>query len=88
MAPASVDAQALVTLSDGTPHGSGSTPMHFAVANGRMDIVKFLVASKAKLGIKDNSGKTPLMLANDREFWDIALLLEETIEADSLKIGQ
>ncbi|XP_064199136.1 ankyrin repeat domain-containing protein 26 isoform X7 [Anguilla rostrata] len=39
------------------------TPLHIACANGHVEIVQFLVESKAKLNLCDNQNRSPLMKA-------------------------
>lgn len=37
------------------------TALHIACANGHVDVVQFLVESKAKLNLCDNQNRSPLM---------------------------
>ena len=46
-----------------TKDNGGRTALHHAVANHRLDIVKQLVASGAKVGAKNSKGITPLEIA-------------------------
>ena len=41
----------------------GRTPLHWAAAEGRKEIVVFLLANKADIHAKDNNGETPYDLA-------------------------
>jgi ankyrin repeat protein len=43
--------------------GKGSTPLHIAVANGNLGVVRTLIASGAALDVKDNECWTPLLKA-------------------------
>jgi len=38
----------------------GSTPLHIACRQGKLEIVKYLIQKGGKLDIKDNEGRTPL----------------------------
>ena len=37
----------------------GGTPLHFAAANNRVEVVKLLLEAKASVTVKDNSGRGP-----------------------------
>jgi ankyrin repeat protein len=41
----------------------GKTPLHWAVMNGRNDIIKMLISAGADKSIKDRDNLTPLQLA-------------------------
>lgn len=53
----------------------GWTPLHGAVAVGRIDLVEFLLEKGADLTLTDNDGLTPLAVANKLGQADIAELL-------------
>ena len=42
---------------------AGTTPLHFAVSNGRRDIAEYLISKGADINTKNNNGQTPLHLA-------------------------
>ena len=46
------------------PDKLGYTPLHLAAWGGKVELVRALVASGARLDMKDNEGKTPLDLQN------------------------
>jgi hypothetical protein len=54
---------------------SGSTPMHYAALNGRIEIAQQLIQSGAELNAKDCNGATPLHNAASRRKFEIAKLL-------------
>jgi ankyrin repeat protein len=55
----------------------GSTPLHQAVASGRLDIVSALLKAKVDVNAKDATEATPLNLATMQKQDEIALLLLE-----------
>jgi len=54
---------------------NGETPLHIAVENGHINIVKLLISSKADVNVRDKNGDTPLHVAVFTERIDIAKLL-------------
>lgn len=54
----------------------GDTPLNTAVANGNLEIVKFLVANGASLTLKDAYGMTALGLAKEKGHANIVEYLE------------
>lgn len=55
------------------------TPLHEAAANGLEDVVRLLIAAKARLSVQEASSRswTPLDCALDGEYWRIAQMLLE-----------
>jgi len=52
-----------------------ATPLHWAAANGHMDVARFLLANKAQVNAKNNEGQTPLHIAAANGQVEIAGLL-------------
>ncbi|KAJ2335938.1 hypothetical protein GGH91_005369, partial [Coemansia sp. RSA 2671] len=67
----------------------GATPLHFAVANGRLECADILIRSGANLDIADYYGNTPEALALARSDSIIAAMLQRGREstASSLSLG-
>ncbi|KAJ2733043.1 hypothetical protein IW152_003366 [Coemansia sp. BCRC 34962] len=67
----------------------GATPLHFAVANGRLECADILIRSGASLDIADYYGNTPEALALARSDSIIAAMLQRGREsmASSLSLG-
>ncbi|MHC1704037.1 MAG: ankyrin repeat domain-containing protein [Tenuifilaceae bacterium] len=53
----------------------GNTPLHFAIASQKIDIVKFLIDKGSDVNITSNTGETPLHIAAKLRMNDIVLLL-------------
>jgi ankyrin repeat protein len=51
------------------------TPLHFAAAFGKKDVVELLLANKADVNAKDKDGDTPLQAAAARGHTDVVELL-------------
>lgn len=49
-------------------NSNGETPLHIAVANGRLEDVTFLVKKGANVNIKSNNGESPLTIAETPMF--------------------
>jgi hypothetical protein len=58
-------------------HAGRGTALKFAVWYGRDDIVRLLLDHKADPDVRDSEGWTPLGLAEDRKFVEIATLLRQ-----------
>ena len=57
---------------------NGNTPLHIAAWNGYADIVKLLLAQPdINKSAKNLAGKTPLELAEEKQFKEIILLLKD-----------
>ena len=56
----------------------GNTPMHYAVTNNQVEIVKALIQADIVPNTCNNIGRSPLHLAVLEGLYDIALLLAET----------
>jgi hypothetical protein len=56
---------------------SGSTPLHLAAYNGRIEIARLLLQNGAELNAKNNYGSTPLHCAASQDNIDILHLLVE-----------
>ncbi len=57
------------------PDENGMTPLHWAAANGHLDIARFLVKKGANPNAKDKDGDVPLHVAAARAKYDITSLL-------------
>ncbi len=56
---------------------NGNTPLHVAALNGYTDIVRLLLEQPGiDIGLTNNNGKTALDLARERDFIEIAQLIE------------
>jgi ankyrin repeat protein len=74
-----------VNATDANPDG-GETPLHYIVqrstgelsSQSHLDTIRVLVTGKANLNVKDGSGRTPLMVASQKQNGQalVALLLE------------
>lgn len=47
------------------------SPLHAAAAVGKDEAVKLLLIHGADTSLKNESGKTPLMIARDKRYWDV-----------------
>jgi ankyrin repeat protein len=56
---------------------SGSTTLHFAAANGHVEIARLLIQNGAEVNVRSNYGNTPLHLAAIRGQVDVLHLLVE-----------
>ena len=56
---------------------SGSTPIHIAALNGRVEVVRVLLEHGAKSGVENGEGKTPFQIAAARRYFEIMDLLLE-----------
>ncbi|KAJ1964219.1 hypothetical protein GGI12_001572, partial [Dipsacomyces acuminosporus] len=65
----------LAACADGSRY-YGATPLHFAVANGHLDIAEYLVKNGALLDIPDSYGNTAEMVAMARHDARITHLLQ------------
>ena len=54
---------------------SDNFPIHIAVKNNSLEIVKILVYSGAFINVKTKNNMTPLMIANHRNFKEIEKFL-------------
>ncbi|CAM9202623.1 unnamed protein product [Pylaiella littoralis] len=63
------------SLDPNLPNDAHAYPLHYAVLSGSLQMVTTLVNNSAFVDCTDNSKKTPLMLACDREDHDIAEFL-------------
>lgn len=61
----------------GAHQSSTSTPLHLAIGNVDLDMVRLLLAHGSDLAMKDPSGRSPLFLAVHRQNLPIARLLVE-----------
>lgn len=55
----------------------GSTPLHWAIDSGKLNIVEYLVEKGADISVKDNDGKTPLHNAVQQGKEEIVKFLAE-----------
>ena len=55
----------------------GTSAMHCASAKGHSEVVSILIAAKASLNCKNKKGSTPLVLAMENGYEDVALILAE-----------
>jgi len=56
-----------------------TTPLHFAVGEGHIDVVRLLLEAGADPTVTRHTGESPVMTARDRGHEDIVRLLEEWI---------
>ncbi len=60
---------------------SGATPLHITVANGHLEIVRFLLSKGASVDVKNKQGETPFLLAIVNGRKEIAhILIKEGID--------
>ena len=52
----------------------GWTPLHYAISNKQVGIIKTLVESGADVHAVDKDGKTPLLLAKEMGYGEAAFL--------------
>lgn len=55
----------------------GQTPLHYAAENGLLDVVKLLIAHKARVDVQDKAGKTALDLARQNHHPDIVSVIQD-----------
>lgn len=55
----------------------GDTPLHFAVCDARLDVVRLLLQVGAEVNVRDGDEYTPLDQAVEFKLWDIVRLLRE-----------
>ena len=67
-----VDVENFVDVKD----NEGNTPLHLA-ANGRLEVLRMLIANGADVNIKANDGRTPLIIATQNRSVEIVRLLIE-----------
>jgi len=61
----------------------GATPLHFAAYHGRIEVVKYLIGTKADLNARDKMGVTPLLAAIvGRQKETIRVLLDAGADVD------
>ena len=65
----------LITVKESS--GEGRTLLHFAVAQGNLEIVQYLLSQGAKINVKDLKGRTPLSYAVQGKKSDIAEFLRK-----------
>ncbi|MHC9538073.1 MAG: ankyrin repeat domain-containing protein [Vulcanimicrobiota bacterium] len=65
----------LITVKESS--GEGRTLLHFAVAQGNLEIVQYLLSQGAKINVKDLKGRTPLSYAVQGKKSDIAGFLRK-----------
>lgn len=51
------------------------TPLHYAAANGQIDVVKLLLANKADINARTDWGETPFLLTAEKGHTELAELL-------------
>jgi ankyrin repeat protein len=66
-----------VNFSLNTPGEEGMSPLHFAAANGEMNVFKDLLAAGARIDGKNNKGETPLDLASHYGWTEIVEFLRK-----------
>lgn len=56
---------------------AGDTPLHLAAAEGRKNVVEFLINQGANASAKDTQGLTPITKAQQRGFTDVVEILKK-----------
>lgn len=59
---------------------SGHSPLHIAASEGRLALVPLLLSKRASPNRKDEDGNTPLFLAAENEYGELAALLAEVLK--------
>jgi len=59
----------------------GSTPLHEAVEQGHLEVVKFLLEHGASPTVKNELGKTPCDIARDDERADLTRILQDRLSS-------
>jgi ankyrin repeat protein len=57
-------------------NADGDTPLHVAAFNGKLAVVKVLLAAGASVNARDNEGWTPLSQARDQGYPDVVECLK------------
>ena len=71
---------------DNRQHGCGGTPLHHTLAGGYLELVKFLLTSKADANASNRYGVHPLHIAVKREFVDcIQYLMTHVLPVQKVK---
>ena len=63
------------SLATASPFYTGSYPLHSAVRSNRLDLVDEFLYCKADPNVTDSQHRTPIFLAAEKGFWEIAELL-------------
>ena len=64
----------------------GMTPLHLAIDCSHESSAEVLIKNGAEVNTKNNSGKTPLTLANEKDLTSIVSLLTE-VEGDESRFA-
>jgi len=70
----------------GKGHPGELTALHFAAANGRLNMVRYLIAQGADPSATDGDGKTPASHAEARGHADVSAVLEEAQKATGTRV--
>jgi ankyrin repeat protein len=67
---------------------SGNTPLHYAVQNSNLEIVKLLIAAGANINVINNDNTTPISMALNLASTDIYKVLVEEINRQNIKANE
>ena len=72
------DAKSAVAVLLDPPCKTGSTPLHYACANGRLEVTQWLLEHGASLHPRESDGRTPICRARQKGHGDVVEWFEAT----------